>query len=308
VRRGAAAAALALPLLLVAGCGGADEAMSSASGGSALDAPGQVGAPERDTGAGDPAADGDARTETSGRAATLTRKVVYRGQVEVRVRDVARAADRVEAIVLGVDGLVSAEESSGTSRSGSGRDLAGPTEARLTVRVPPSSFRRVLDRVGGLGRELSRTQTAKDMTTQVVDVASRVESQERSVARVRTLLAEATDIGEVVAIESELARREADLDSLKAQLAALEDTTDLATIEVGLLERAAPRPVPPDDDLGFLAGLRGGWDALAGVVLVAVTVAGAVLPFLLALTVPALGAALLLRRRRPAAAQPAETS
>ena len=217
----------------------------------------------------------------------------------VEVRDVGRAADRVESMVLAVGGVV-ADESS--SRAQGRRGLG---DAHLTVRVPPQDFGGTLDRVGRLGRELERTRSAKDVTTELADVDSRVRTQERSVARVRTLLARADTIGEVVQIESELARREADLESLQAQLARLQDVTDLSTIEVLLLARDETRPAPvAEDDLGFVAGLRGGWDALGEIVLVVLTVLGALLPFLVLAVLLGLPTYALLRRNRHAASSP----
>jgi hypothetical protein len=173
--------------------------------------------------------------------------------------------------------------------------------------VPPAQFAPTLDALGDLGRELRRSRSAQDVTAEMTDTDSRVRTQERSVARVRALLAEADTIGEVVQVEAELSRREADLESLQAQLARLRDVTDMATIEVTLLARDAPAPAEPDDDdLGFVSGLRSGWDALAEVVLVGLTVLGALLPF--AIVAALLGApayALLRSRRRRPATLPA---
>ncbi len=75
-------------------------------------------------------------------------------------------------------------------------------------------------------------------------------------------------------------QRQAELQSLKAQQAYLADQTSLATITVHL--STPEKYVPPPDalqDAGFLTGLKAGWDALSDVVVVALTVVGAVLPF-----------------------------
>lgn len=311
-RLGAAVAAVVLAALLAACSGGADggedRSASAGSAGSAGSAPkavedsgGGSGAAERS--AGSSGSDSSSGRLVSNRVVPQGRDIVYRGGVTVEVRDVATAADRVESMVLAVGGVV-ADESS--TRAQGRRGLG---DAHLTVRVPPQDFAGVLDRVGGLGRELERTRSARDVTTEVADVDSRVRTQERSVARVRTLLARADTIGEVVQIESELARREADLESLQAQLARLKDVTDLSTIEVLLVARDQTRPVPvEDDDLGFVAGLRGGWDALGEIVLVVLTVLGALLPFLVVAALLGLPAYALLRRnRRPAPAAPSAT-
>lgn len=293
---------------LLAGCsGGSDDSGGTAEtaardvsgASSAGDAPAASGqASDRgstgrtDGGGGD---DGSGTDRTSARVLPVERDIVYRGQVTVRVKDVARAAERVERMTLAMDGVVFAEE---TSRDSYRR---GVGEAHLTLRVPPTQFGATLDEIGALGRELSRSRSAQDVTTEVADTDSRVRSQERSVARIRSLLAEADTIGEVVQVEAELARRESDLESLQAQLARLEDVTALATVDVTLVARNTPVvEEQEDEELGFLAGLDGGLTALVGIVLVALTVLGALLPFAIAAAIVGVPTYALLRsRRRP---------
>ena len=308
-RRAAAGAALLLALGVgLAGCsvGGGDN--DSAAGGVAApevrgdgssvgdDAGGGGGADGGGAGGADGSSGSGGSTRTSARVLPDDgRDIVYTGSVTVRVRDVAAAARRVETMTLAMGGLVYAEETSQVP----GRRRLG--QADLTLRVPPAEFQSTLNRVGGLGVELGRTRSARNVTTELTDVDSRVRTQERSVARVRSLLAEASSIGEVVQIESELARREADLESLQAQLARLKDVTDLATVEVTLLAREAPAPAPADEEeFGFLVGLRGGLTALLGIVLVGLTVVGALLPFALVAGLLGWPAYVLVRRsRRP---------
>ncbi len=316
-RVAAAAGALLLGGTLAACGGGAGESASTAGSGSSgasrsgADAGGEVGTPAPATGPGDGSelsADGakDAvqRSSTAARVLPSDRDVVYTGSISVRVTDIRRATDRVESLTLGVDGVVFAEETSTDPRHPQYGD------ATLTIRVPPTAFGPTLDAVGRLGRERDRQRSAEDVTTQVTDVASRLRTQQRSVDRVRVLLARAKTIGEVVQVESELSRREADLESLEAQLKRLDDLTSLATIEVHLF---SPQPAtavqPPEDDadLGFLSGLRSGWDAFVAIVLVALTVIGALVPFLVAaglVGVPAL-VVWRARHRTPTAPPPA---
>lgn len=290
---------------VLAGCGGNDSAGDAATAAK----PGAAGV--TDNGGGGSARLGEAtstsrdgvKTEdsdgapaaqdsTSARVLPADRDIVYRGSVTVRVADVARALARAEALTQDADGIVFDEQTS----TEPGR--RGFSQATLTLRVPPSQFASTLDALGRFGRQLSRTKSAQDVTTEVTDTTSRVRSQERSVARIRSLLAEATTIGEVVQIEAELARREADLESLQAQLARLKDVTDMASIEATFLSRTAPTPVvEEEDELGFVSGFRGGWEALVGIVLVALTVLGALSPFAVLVAVLGLPAYALLRRR-----------
>ncbi len=297
--------------LLVAGCGGfggsadkagsASEANDDSGGGTSSS---DVAAPDDARAAlAGPTDEEAAKTGNSARVLPADRSMVYRGELSVRVRNVEKAVIRAEGRVRAADGTVSAEETSADASSGRA------SAATMTLRVPPAAFRQVLADLADLGKRLSTSQNAQDVTTKVVDVESRVESQRRSVARVRALLDEAKTIGEVVQVEGELTRREADLESLEAQRKALEDVTAMATIELSLVAPDVDTPKGEDDDLGFLGGLQRGWDAFAGSVVVALTVLGAVLPF--AATVLLLGFPvwLVLRRRRSAtipATQPAD--
>ncbi len=263
--------ALLAAMVMVSGCGGADEGSSA---GEQNEAAADNARPADSAGEGQ-VADGDdaSASDTAARVLPGGRDIVYRGQISVRVKNVTTAANKVESLTGTVDGVVFSEESSNVP------GFPSESSAMLTLRVPPTEFRPMLKKIAGLGERLSQSQTAEDVTTQVVDTKSRLATQQRSVARVRALLSEANTIGEVVQVEAELAKRESDLESLEAQLARLKDVTALATIEVHLVGPDADEP--DEQDLGFLAGLRGGWDAFVQIVLVGLTVLGALLPFAL---------------------------
>jgi hypothetical protein len=220
---------------------------------------------------------------------TVDRTLVRTAQVELEVADPAAAGRRVRTAVAAAGGFVTEEQS-------------GTRGALLVVRVPAAALDRLLDDVGTVGKVLERTAQTVDVTEEVVDLDARVASAQASVARVRALLARAESIGEVVAIESELARREADLDSLTARLTALRGQAALSTLTIDL--RPVGTTAADDRALGFLDGLGAGWDGLRAVGLAAAVVVGFVLPFLPLLGLFAGGAWLVRRaargRREPA--------
>jgi len=289
---------------LLAGCGATNRSSGDSGGtksmasGAHAPAASQPAKSAADGSASEPG--GGSGTENSARVVPITRSVVYRGDITVRVKDVTAAVARAETFATGVDGLVYGEEIS----TEPGRK--GASQATLTLKVPPAQFRPVLNRLGGLGKQLSRSQTAEDVTSKAVDVASRLRSQRASVARLQALLDKATTVGAVVQVEGELSRRESDLEALEAQQKSLSDLIDLATINVSLV---APdvQVAPPvkKDNLGFLSGLRNGLSALLVVVVVALTAIGAVLPFLITLALVGVPVLLVLRSRRHPAAAPA---
>jgi Domain of unknown function (DUF4349) len=296
------AASAAVAVLALSACsGGGSGGGSSSAGSAALDsapraaAAAPAGATKRSGGSGVSNGTADSLTSTAARIVPVTRSIVYKGSITVRVPDLTNAVSRAEALATGSGGLVAQEQTTEDPRH------RGYGQATLTLRVPPADFGHTLDALGNLGRELDRSRSAEDVTTQVADVDSRVRSAQASVARVRTLLSRATTVGEVVRIESELSQRESDLESLQSQQKALAGLTDLATVSVTLVTPAhhvAPVHPAQHRELGFLAGLRGGWDAFAAAVTVALTVLGAVLPFLVLVLLIGLPVLAVWRSRR----------
>jgi uncharacterized spore protein YtfJ len=297
--------------MLLAGCGAGHNAnqaskasdtrgsASSVSGKGAVPGPADGSGSTR-SGATPHTSGGGLGTDTSARVIPITRAVVYHGSVTVRVKNVAAAVARAEGFATGVDGLVYAEQT--TSEPG----RKGTSTATMTLKVPPDQFRPVLDELGGLGRQLSRSQNAEDVTSQAVDIESRLRSQRASVARLRSLLDRATTVGAVVQVEGELSQREADLEALEAQQKRLSELVDLATIDVSFVAPDVKVATPvKKDNLGFLAGLGSGWSALLAAVVVALTVVGALLPFLIVLALVGVPALLVVRSRRHPGVDPA---
>jgi hypothetical protein len=221
------------------------------------------------------------------------RAIVYTGSITVRVEELNQSAAKAAAYAVGAGGFVAADK----RNTGTGAD-----DASLTLRVPAAKFTAVVDQLAGLGVEESRGVNTEDVTEETIDVDARIATQTARVNSGRRLLAEAKSLTDLVMLESELAKREADLASLQAKKRRLADITALSTITAVLLDPQAAAQQADDDPAGFLGGLRSGWTALVASLAVLLTVLGALLPWLIALGLPVWGAFWLVRRLRPRAA------
>jgi hypothetical protein len=285
-------------LALGAGCsGGSDSASSDApeAVGGGVDA----GIVEREL------ADGDAAADTGGRAAgsssgtanrptAQTRAVIRRGEVALVTKEMNRARTEIDDLLAGLGGYLASED---TFNDRSGR----PERSVLVMRVPEPAFDEAMRALAGIGRTERTDRRSKDVTTEVIDVDTRVATQEASLARLQRFLRQASDVDDMIRLESEIATRQASLESLKAQQKYLADQTSLSTITVRLRTPAAPPPPKPAQEAGFVVGLANGWAALKAVLVAGATVAGVLLPFLVALALVGVPAWLLARgaaRRR----------
>jgi hypothetical protein len=318
--RAALVAAVVTATAVLAGCSSSGGAANSAAGGkadlaarSAQEAGRGAAAANPAAGAASSAPNGDTRFggvkagagTTAGGTNTDTADVtslalIRTASLEVRIAKaagVARAANEADRIAVASGGTVYSDD----------RTAGRHASASLVLKVPPQSLESVLNQLAALGKEIQRTSSTKDVTSQVADVASRTLSARKSLARLRALYTEATKVGQVIAIESEIATREADLESLEAQQRALTSETATATIDLTLIAaRHTPPPPPPHHSRGgFIGGLTHGWDAFVTTLTALVTALGAVLPFLLLVVlVGAIGWRWRHRLRRPRPSEP----
>ena len=192
------------------------------------------------------------------------RKVIHTADLTVRVDDAPRATEEATRLVAGAGGLLFAQKS---ERS----------ESRLTLKVPPASFEPVISALGDLGLALKRESKAQDVTEQVVDVEGRLRTAMASAERLRGLLGDARSTGDIVGLESELAKREGEIESMQGRLRVLASQVDLATINLRLTQRGdieLRAEVPP-----FTKAVRAGWSVAVVVVRAGVAATGFVLPF-----------------------------
>lgn len=199
------------------------------------------------------------------------RSVIRTAEVTLEAEDVGVAAREAVDVAERAGGFLADEQSS----------LDGDPSSRLVLKVLPERFVDALDELAALGEVTSKQVGSDDVTEVVVDLEGRLGAARASVERLRQLLGQAADVPQVVAVESELARREGEVESLAGQLRALESQVDLATITLQLtMPPAAQDPSASEDIPGFWSGLRTGGVAFVNVLGGAATVVGFALPFL----------------------------
>lgn len=210
-----------------------------------------------------------------------------------------------------IEGTVAAITAS-TSRLGGGvassdidyGDPARPEQptgrAWIVVKVPPESVDRLLAGLDEAGTVRAVNQSAEDVTEQLVDLDVRIRNARASVANVREFMDRTENLADLVTLESELTRRQTDLERLEAQQRNLSDRVALSTITIEIVPPAAipePDPLPADEGLGD--ALRSGWDAFARAAYGVVYIVLILLPFLLTGIMAAAAVWWITRRRRP---------
>lgn len=265
----------ALAALLLGGCAAAAE--SSDSGGLPAVGGGYEEAPVADGGGFEGAIGGDLDGEQSGDPDAGDRSIVTTGYLYLTVEEPLEAAAEAVAIVERIAGRVDGRQEYAPRETAYSSDAGG---AELILRIPSDRLTATLDDLKELGEVEELQLSSTDISREVQDVDARVEALRSSITRLLALQGQAGTVEDLIALETAISDRQAQLESYEAQQRLLADQVSLSTITLVL---GSPEVAPPDEPDTFLTGLVAGWEALVGFGSVLLVIAGVLLPWLVAL-------------------------
>ncbi|HEY7628673.1 MAG TPA: DUF4349 domain-containing protein [Ilumatobacteraceae bacterium] len=286
------AAALAAAIIGVTGCGGADDKSSSMTVPIPTHA-NQVDAPSATEAAAIP---GDPSTGGSGidtiEPLPEERFLAIDVTFGLEVDDMTTATDAVVALAARHAGRID-------DRSINITDDRSST-ASFVIKLPPSEVESAIADLDSIGTRRTVSQGTEDVTSQVVDIDARLATAQASLERVRKLLEAATDLGQVLSLESQLTERETAVEKYQAMKRAISERTSLATLRVNL--SLSPEPaakVAPDkhEDTTIGTAFRSGWHGFVMALAAILIFIGYTAPFLVVLGL-ALGLTIPFIRRR----------
>jgi len=158
------------------------------------------------------------------------RMMVWTAHLNIQAQNVSNALDQVIAMVEAQGGFVE-------KRSDTAEDFVC-----LAFRIPIKSFKSALAGMHGLGTVTSQRVDGDDVTDQYIDVEARLKNKIALRDRLTQLLSKATDVKDILEIEMQLNRVQADIDSMDGRIKALKGKTDFATIYLTLCKKVEKRP------------------------------------------------------------------
>ncbi len=145
----------------------------------------------------------------------------------------------------------------------------GAPSGSITLQVPVDSFSDLLKKAQALGKTDDLTTKATDVTGQYVDLQSRITALQDSRQQYLTIMAKATSVGDVLAVQAQLDTIQSQIEQLQGQLQLLTSQTTYSTLNIEVSEgtpRVPPHPTPHRSGLssawhdsvhGFVDGVEG---------------------------------------------------
>ncbi|MFT4010747.1 MAG: DUF4349 domain-containing protein [Nocardioidaceae bacterium] len=286
-RAGAALVAAALMTITITACGGGgSDDMGTTS---AADA----GSVERDSSTTDSTAADAPAAQSKAQPADLTSDDVIRtGTIELVAEDLAKKRDQLETDLRRFGGNI-ARQSTVNDKHGDA------TRGNFVVRVPASAFDEFMQVYKDDPSVTSSDIQTEDVHTKVIDVQSRLSTLRISRERLSSYMGKAANVRALLDYEKRITQVDSEIARLTRQRDYLADQTSFATVTISMrTPKTAPAHTGKLDDAGFVSGLEHGWDAFVAACIVALTVLGAALPFLIVAAVVGVPLWLWLRSRR----------
>lgn len=162
------------------------------------------------------------------------------GQKIVRTADLTIASTAFDADSTALTGL--------TQRLGgyiASVSVSGEASSRMdrvayySMRIPSEKLDEFLTGLGSIGRITYRYENSTDYTTQYADTTMRLKTQQDKMTRLLELIKQATDVSDLLEIESEVADTQYEIDSLQSSLLTIDRDVDKSAVTVTLQEQSS---------------------------------------------------------------------
>ena len=151
-------------------------------------------------------------------------QIVKTGQLSLEVADLDKALSQAGAVVSSLGGSVSQ-----SSRFGTGDDA----NATVTYRIPAARWDEALAALHKVGSKVVSEQVGTtDVTLQVVDLNARLDNLKSTESALQAIMARATAIPDVIAVEKNLSDTQGQIEELTAQRDNLANQAAMSTLAV----------------------------------------------------------------------------
>ncbi len=161
----------------------------------------------------------DPLPEETPKLATIDpRKVIYTASLTIATADPQRSVDRTRQLAEQLGGY-----------------MQQMTNDAIVVRVPAESFDKAMAALAEIGTIIDRQVTARDVTDEYTDQATRLRNSRALLAKLEGLLEKATAVEDALAIERQIARVQTEIEQLEGKLNSLSSRVSYATLTISFV-------------------------------------------------------------------------
>lgn len=179
------------------------------------------------------------------------RKVIYRAQIDMEVKNYDTARTKIEKMVSKTGGYIIE-----TSQYEEDNVIGG----FLIARIPQDKFTGFLDQVEEMADKVSQRQvTGSDVTEEYVDLESRLKAKKAVEKRLLTFMEDAKKTEDLLKISADLGRVQEEIEQLTGRMTYLQNQVAFSTVNIDLTQSVVNRGISGENERHTLAAA---WQAL----------------------------------------------
>lgn len=200
---------------------------------------------------------GDQASKT-GAASTIDKKIIKEGEIRFKTADIAVTRKALYTSLKKLGGYVAEESETNES---------GRKEITLNVRVPAKNFDQLLTSVSANAEAIdSKNIRIKDVTTEYIDVTTRLANKKKLEERYLDLLKKGSKISDLLEIENKLTEIRSDIESTQGQLNYMMKQVAYSTLDITFYTQQTARDNGQTFGYKIKNAFASGWHTLVGLV------------------------------------------
>jgi hypothetical protein len=180
-----------------------------------------------------------------GAPATNEKRIVLKNaELSIVVKDPVESLDTVAKMTGDMGGFV---VNSQTFKRTTDDGIEVP-EANITIRIPADRLTEALEKIKGLTGDLktdviTENVTGQDVTREYTDLQSRLKNLENAEARLKEIMASATNTQDVMSVYNQLTQVTEQIEVLKGQIKYYDESSAMSAITVRIQSKEAVKPL-----------------------------------------------------------------
>jgi len=177
------------------------------------------------------------------------RKIIKTGNIEFQTTRLTNTRTRINDAIQKYNGYISSEDEN---------TYADRIQQHIVIRVPAQHFDLLIsDITKGVKKFDQKHIEARDVTEEFIDITSRLKIKKETETRYRQLLSRANTVKDILAIESQIDKIRADIESIEGRLKYLENRIGYSTLAITFYEMVSS---PVGFTHKFKLGIKNGWN------------------------------------------------
>ncbi len=222
------------------------------------------------------------QNQTAAAPANVERKIIRNADLTLETDAPGEAQNKIAAIAESAGGFVIDSTQSG----GTGKSTAIDSVV-MTVRVPAAKFNESLDEIRKTSsRTIVETVKGEDVTEEFIDIDARLKTQKALEEQFLEIMKRANTVEDALDVQKQITEVRGEIEKIEGRKKFLGNQASLSTIKIRLQTPA----VFSANSTGFFAQIKQsfgrGFDAALSFILILITMAIALLPFLIFVVLP----------------------